>query len=207
MVRVLYIQASPLLDISYSIRVCDEFLEAYRVRNPGDEIVTLNVFRDEIPPFDEPAVRGKYAIMHGKPHSAQELQAWRAVQETIRQFTAADKYVLAVPMWNFGIPYRFKQYIDVIVQPTYTFSFDPQHGYQGLLTGRKAFVAYARGGDYGEESVPDFQKKYTEMVLEFMGIANRRSVIVQPTLAGGPEEAERKLKAAIAEVKRMAHEF
>ena len=169
--------------------------------------MTLNVFRDEIPPFDDLAARGKYAIMHGKPHSPQELQAWRAVEQTIGQFTSAQKYVLAVPMWNFGIPYKLKQYIDVIVQPTYTFSFDPQHGYQGLLTGRKAFVAYARGGDYGEESVPDFQKKYTEMVLEFMGIANRRSVIVQPTLAGGPEEAERKLKAAIAEVKRMAHEF
>ncbi|HUW31913.1 MAG TPA: NAD(P)H-dependent oxidoreductase [Planctomycetota bacterium] len=207
MVRVLYIQASPLLDISYSIRVCDEFLEAYRVRNPGDEIVTLNVFRDEIPPFDEPAVRGKYAIMHGKPHSAQELQAWRAVQETIRQFTAADKYVLAVPMWNFGIPYRFKQYIDVIVQPTYTFDYVPGQGYRGLLTDRKAFVAYARGGDYGEDGAFDFQKKYVETILEFMGIADRRSVIVQPTLAGGPEEAGRKLQAAIAEAKRMAEGF
>jgi len=207
MARVLYIQGSPLHDISYSIRACDAFIEAYRALNPGDEIVKLNVFRDEIPPFDEPAARGKYAIMHGRPHSDNERRAWLAVEETIQQFTAAHKYVLAVPMWNFGIPYKLKQYIDVIMQPTYTFSFDPQRGYRGLLADRKAFIAYARGGDYGDDSAFDFQKKYVEAVLEFMGIADRRSVTVQPTLAGGAEEADRKLKAAIADVRRMAEGF
>lgn len=45
------------------------------------------------------------------------------VEDVIEQFTAADKYLFSLPMWNFGIPYKLKHYIDVIVQPGYTFSF------------------------------------------------------------------------------------
>jgi len=28
-------------------------------------------------------------------------------------------------MWNFGIPYKLKQWFDLIVQPGLTFGFDP----------------------------------------------------------------------------------
>ena len=56
----------------------------------------------------------------------------------IEQFVNADKFLLAIPMWNFGIPYRLKQYLDVILQPGYTFSFSPETGYSGLVTGKPA---------------------------------------------------------------------
>jgi putative NADPH-quinone reductase len=32
-------------------------------------------------------------------------------------------------MWNFGIPYKLKHYIDVLTQPGQTFNFDPTTGY------------------------------------------------------------------------------
>ena len=49
-------------------------------------------------------------------------------------------------MWNFSIPYRLKHYLDIIIQPTYTFSYTPETSYQGLVTGKPIFIAYARGG-------------------------------------------------------------
>ena len=55
--------------------------------------------------------------MHGQESSEDELRAWTRVEDVIADFKAADKYVLSVPMWNFGIPYRLKQYFDVLVQP------------------------------------------------------------------------------------------
>ena len=120
MSKLLYIQASPRTQRSHSIAVADAFIEAYKRKHSDDEIVTLNVFDASIPNFDGLAVQAKYTILHGKSHSEEELQAWKNVEKIIEQFTSADKYVIAVPMWNFSIPYRLKQYIDLVVQPSYT---------------------------------------------------------------------------------------
>jgi len=45
--------------------------------------------------------------------------------------------LLAVPLWNFGIPYRLKHLIDLITHKDILFGFDGS-GFQGLLKARKA---------------------------------------------------------------------
>lgn len=210
MSRLLYIQASPMREISYSRSVADAFVEAYRERNSGDEIETLDIFKMNLPAFDEMAAKAKYTILHGKQHSGEELAVWKAVEKVIEQFKSADKYVMAVPMWNFGIPYRLKQYIDVIVQPGYTFSFTPEEGYKGLVTGKPVLVVYARGGEYAEGSdsaAYDLQKRYMETVLGFVGFTDIRSIVVEPTLMGGPDTATAKRDAAIARAKELIDDF
>jgi len=210
MSKVLYIQASPRGDRSRSVALANAFLAAYRKAHPNDEIETLNVFEADLIAFDGLALNGKYAILHGKGHTEEEAAAWKAVEEAAEQFKAADKYVLAVPMWNFGIPYRLKQYIDILVQPTLTFSYSPEAGYTGLVTGKKAFVAYARGGDYPEGTEADaydFQKKYLELILSFIGVTDVQSLVVQPTLMGGPDVAEQKLAEAEAKARDIAATF
>jgi FMN-dependent NADH-azoreductase len=126
MSKLLYIQTSPRIQRSHSIAVADAFIEAYKQKNPDGEIITLNVFDDSLPAFDGLAVQAKYTILHGKPHSKVELDVWKEVERVIEQFTSADKYLLAVPMWNFSIPYRLKQYIDLLIQPGYTFTFSEE---------------------------------------------------------------------------------
>ena len=208
MSKVLYIQASPMEDASYSLAVAGEFITAYRQRNSGDEIETVNVFTAQLPTFDGLAVRAKYKIMHGQPYTPEESKAWQMVEAIIKQFTSSDKYVLAVPMWNFGIPYRLKQYIDLIVQPTYTFMVPPDGAYKGLVTGKPVFIAYARGGDYSpeQEKMMDFQKRYLELLLGFIGFTDLRSVVCQPTLAGR-EIGAKKRDEAIAKAKQLAAQF
>ena len=209
MAKLLYIQASPQDGRSHSIQVADAFLAAYRKAHPGDAAVTLDLFRKDLPAFDGPALDAKYAIIHGKKHSAEQAQAWKAIEAIIAEFISADKYVLAVPMWNFGIPYRLKHYLDILVQPGYTFSFSPEKGYEGLVKGKPCMIAFARGGDYhdADPNAVDFQKRYLELVLGFIGITDVRSVMVQPTLMGGPEVASQKTEAAIAEAQEMAWTF
>jgi hypothetical protein len=46
-------------------------------------------------------------------------------------------------MWNFGIPYKLKHWIDVITQPGLTFRFDPAQGYLPLLKDRPTVVIIA----------------------------------------------------------------
>jgi FMN-dependent NADH-azoreductase len=208
--RLLYIQASPRGKDSYCIGVADAFIEAYKRKYPDDNIATLNVFDASIPNFDGLAVQAKYTILHGKSHSKEESQAWKDVEKVIEQFTSADKYVLAVPMWNFSIPYRLKQYIDILIQPGYTFSYNEDTGYQGLVVGKPMLVVYSRGGEYAagsEAEVFDLQTKYIELIFKFIGFEDIRSVVVEPTLQSGPDVGTAKRQEAIGKIKEIAIDF
>ena len=210
MSKLLYIQASPRAQRSHSIVVADAFIEVYKRKHSDDKIVTLNVFDASIPNFDGLAVQAKYTILHGKSHSKEEQQIWKNVEEVIEQFTSADKYVLAVPMWNFGIPYRLKQYIDLIVQPGYTFSYSEDKGYEGLVVGKPLLAVYARGGEYATGSQTeafDLQTRYIELIFGFMGFKGIHSVVVEPTLMGGPDVTEAKCQEATNKAREMAVTF
>jgi FMN-dependent NADH-azoreductase len=210
MSKLLYIQASPRGQRSHSVAVADAFVETYEQKHPDDQVDILNVFDKSIPNFDGLTVQAKYTILHGKSHSNEEQQVWKDVEKTIEQFTSADKFVLAVPMWNFSIPYRLKQYIDILVQPGYTFSYSSETGYQGLVSGKPILIVFARGGEYPPGSDAeglDLQKKYLELIFGFIGFTDTRSVIVEPTLQGGPDVAGTKRQEAIEKVKQIAEDF
>jgi len=72
------------------------------------------------------------------------------------------------------------------------------------------FIAYARGGQYlpgTPAEAFDFQTKYLEFILGFIGVTDIRRVIVGPTLEGGPEVAQARRQAAIAQARDMAKSF
>ena len=200
MAKLIYIQSSPRKDRSKSNKIADAFLQAYIKKNPDDEIIKVNLFEKILPSFDGFTINAKYNIMHGEKHSSEETNAWKTVEELIKEFKSANKYLFSVPMWNFGIPYRLKQYMDIIIQPTYTFATDPEKGYIGLITGKPATVVYARGGNYSDpetEKQVDHQKSYLNLLLGFIGFTDIKSVTAQPMLAEGPETAAAKVKEAI----------
>jgi FMN-dependent NADH-azoreductase len=210
MSTVFYIQASPRIERSYSIAAANAFIESYRETHPQDEIITTNLFRKDLPSFDGLTVQAKYTIMHGLKHTAEELGAWRAVEALIEEFKAVDKYVMAIPMWNFSIPYRLKQYIDILVQPTYTFKVTDDGGYIGLVTEKPVFLACSSGGEYPPGTAAeafDYQTKYLKLILGFIGLTDVRILAIGPTLNRGPEVAKQKRAEAIARAREMAKSF
>lgn len=200
MARLLHIQGSPMGDLSFSGRVAEAFLEAYAATHPGDSVEILDIWKENIPAFDFTAASGKYKILRGLPHSEPEAHAWKEVIRLIDHLKSADKVVLSTGMWNFSIPYRVKQYLDAVIQPGYTFSFDPEKGYSGLVTGKPLQLILASGGEYPEGSPAsgfDFQKPYLEMIFRFIGFTDIRTLRVEGTLSPGAESnLERILKAA-----------
>lgn len=201
---LLYIQASPRGERSKSTTVANAFLAAYRTSTRVSETL-LNLFDADLPAFDAGAAAGKYAIMHGTEASAEVKAAFARVEAVIETFKAADIYLFAVPMWNFGIPYRLKHYLDLLVQPGYTFTVG-ENGYEGLLTGKTAITVYARGGDYStmDTTAIDFQRRYLELILGFMGIDDVHAIIAQPTLAAGPDAARDAVERATEEARGLA---
>lgn len=209
MERLLYIEASPRKKRSSSIEVAKSFLESFQASHPESSIDTLDLWKTDIPPFDGDVIDAKYAIMHGQSHTEAQRKSWRAIEQLIADFKKADRYLFSLPMWNYSIPYKLKHYFDVIVQPTYLFSFSPTEGYKGLVTGKPAAIIYSRGGAYGSGTNAedlDLQKSYMETILKFIGFTNIQSIIIEPTLAS-PEIKDKVIKNAKEEAIQMAAKF
>ena len=204
MARILHINASPRAD-SYSLRLGVAFLDGYRQSHPDAGIETLNLFDIKLPLFDAPAAAAKYAVLAGQEPQNPDQARWREVIEVIRQFASGDLYVFSVPMWNYSIPYRLKQYIDIIVQPGLTFKYTQEKGYEGLVTGRPAVLMLAKGGSYPADTPMgafDFQKPYMETILKFIGFADIRSLSVEQTLMA-PKEAQQQLIDQSEEARKL----
>ena len=208
MSKLLYIESSPRKQRSKSISVAKAFIETYKTEHPGDEVVTLDLWEKKLPEFDGYTIDAKYQVLHGQDFDANQQAAWQAVVDVCDEFKSADKYLFSLPMWNFGIPYKLKHYIDVLAQPGQTFSFDPASGYSGLVTGKPVAVVYARGGAYGSDAAKgmDLQKGYMDLLLGFIGFTEVHSIMVEPTLAG-PEDVAKTEAAAIAQAQSIASGF
>jgi FMN-dependent NADH-azoreductase len=209
MAILLYIESSPRKERAHSIDVAQRFLDTYKQANPADTVENLNLWGTSLPAFDGATIDAKYRIMHGENHTDSEAAAWNGVVDRFNHFNSADKYLISLPMWNFGVPYKLKHYIDVITQPGLSFSFSPETGYSGLVTGKPATVIYARGGEYtSSEAVAgmDFQKPYLEMWLRFIGFTKIDSIVVEPTLSD-PSEVEKFKKKALDQASAMAGKF
>ena len=208
MTTVLYIEASPRKKRSHSIRVADAFLSAYRSANPDHRIDSFDLWDEPLPAFDGDMINAKYAVMQGQDPSGGEREAWSKVEKIFSRFGDADKYVFSLPMWNFGIPYILKHYIDIITQPGMAWSFDPAAGYSGLVKGPVVAI-YSSGGAYhngsGTEAF-DLQKPYLENWLGFIGLTDVKRIIVAGTLEA-PDAVKQSAQKAVEEAARVAAIF
>jgi len=208
MAKLLYIESSPRKQRSKSIIVAQSFIQKYLAAHPGDQLLKLDLWEKKLPEFDGYTIDAKYQVLHGQGFDEMQQAAWQTVVDVCEEFKSADKYLFSLPMWNFGIPYKLKHYIDVLVQPGQTFSFDPATGYSGLVAGKPVAVIYARGGAYGSDAAKemDLQKGYMDLLLGFIGFKDIRSIMVEPTLAA-PADAAKTEAAAIAEAEKIAAAF
>lgn len=206
MSKLLYIKASPRGIDSKSGAVADAYLTALREQLPDLAVDTLDLSTDRIPDFDGDKVAAKMAVIMGQAHEGRQKTAWEEITEIASRFIAADRYLIASPMWNGGIPYRLKQYIDVIHQPGLLWRLDPQTGYQGLLKNKRAVLALTSGA-YGP-SMPspafgvDHHSTYLRDWLNQAGVTDIEEIRFQPSLLNADPEGS--FKAAIAAARALA---
>jgi FMN-dependent NADH-azoreductase len=208
MTTLLHISASPRGPHSESLALAQTFLDVYRENHPGERILEWDLWDGSLPAFGPAAVAAKMAVFAGQEPTGEAADAWRAAGAAFARFAAADKYLFSVPMWNASVPYVLKQFIDVVSQPGLVFGFDPQHGYTGLVTGRKAAVIYT-SAVYGDGRGPafgaDFQVPFFDDWLRWAGITDISSVCFRPNLATADAQTGRRL--AIAEAITAAKGF
>lgn len=184
MKKLLYIVASPRKERSRSIMVSDHFLARLKQRYPALVVERLDVFDADLPSFNHDAVASRYDIIADEAVDPAQTDAWRDLKKWTDQFLSFDSFLIATPMWNFGIPYRLKQYIDILTQPGLTFLNDSNGNVEGLAQGRQAIIIAASAMPFG--SLPeidrmDFQLAYLRTWLGFIGVTDIEAVRVAGT--------------------------
>jgi FMN-dependent NADH-azoreductase len=208
--NVLHIQSSPRGDKSYSIALTNAFLSASRKVLPAIDEDVLNVWDENLPEFDAASIGAKYKAIKHQPMTDAESQTWNRIQELIGRFQRANRIVLGLPMWNFSIPYKLKQLIDLTAQRNYLFTYDGQQ-YGPLLDIPKALVVYTRGSTYRENSpIPpsfDHQAPYVDFWLRMIGVHEVRSVVVDNAWNQDDAESAASLAAGKLSVERIVGGF
>jgi|SRR5919198_577725 FMN-dependent NADH-azoreductase len=199
--RLLHISASPRGAASESLALASTFLDAFADTNPDIEIDTWDLWDGTLPEFGPAAAAAKMSVFAGANPQGAEAQAWSAAIDAFRRFDSANLYLFSVPMWNAGVPYILKQFIDVVSQPGLVFGFDGDTGYQPLLRGKKVAVIYTsavygpgRGPGFGS----DFQRPFFDDWLRWAGVTDISEVAFRPNLATADAEAGRQAAKAAA---------
>ncbi|MHA7304103.1 FMN-dependent NADH-azoreductase [Arthrobacter sp. TMN-49] len=210
MPTILHINASPRYANSESLRLARHFIDSVQGTSPETfELETLDLFSDgALPVFGRIATDAKMAVFSGQDQTPEQVEAWESARTVFDQFAAADAYVFNIPMWNSGVPYVLKQWIDIITQPGWSFGFDPEKGYRGLMAGKQALAIHTSG--VYAPGVPaafgsDFSSTFFADWLNFVGIEDATHVRFAPTVLNGDVDGTR--KAAEVELSEEALAF
>ncbi|MFC3282771.1 FMN-dependent NADH-azoreductase [Litchfieldella rifensis] len=143
------------------------------------------------------------------PHlGAEELASWQVEptarndeqrqlatrsEALIEELRAHDVLVLAVPLYNLGIPSQLKAWFDRILRAGETFRYT-EAGPQGLVEGKRAVILAARGGQYAGTAL-DSQTPHLKAMLGLIGVTEV-DVVFAEGLAMGGDHRERALQEA-----------
>lgn len=200
--RLLHIVATPRGLASNTGRVSSALIEALHEHHDDLRITTLDLFSADLPAVAGANIKSKYALMTGQQLDEEARGSWQEIEKTIEGFLDADLYLLTVPMWNFGIPYALKYYIDAIVQPGYLFRYNERGEPEGLVQGKKMVVVTSRGAAYSQPPMDslDFVESYLRTIFGFVGITDVHFFTVEP-MDISPELRRDAFKAAMRDVR------
>ena len=105
----------------------------------------------------------------------------------VAELQAADHIVIGTPMFNFSIPAVLKARIDQVVRVGVTVSA----GNVGLLTGKKATIILATGGDFSRGSPIEAYNQasgYLRQLFAWIGVTDVEIILADRASAGGNAE-------------------
>ena len=186
--NLLHISSSPRGTDSESLRIAKVFTDTYTESHPGAVVDHWGLWDAPLPDMALGA-KAKMTVFGGGTPVGAEGRVWAEARAAFDRFVAADRVLFSVPMWNGGIPYVLKQFIDVVSQPGWIFGVDPVEGYRHLLAdrGTRVAVIYTSavwGPGLGPEFGRDFQSTYFTDWLHWTGIDDVAEIRFHPTLTG-----------------------
>jgi FMN-dependent NADH-azoreductase len=193
--KILQINSSARTEGSHSTRLANTLVERLRAANPQASLTVRDLGRTPHPMLDEAALQALFCPAEQRtPEQAARVALDDAL---IAEIQNADVVVLGVPMYNFGVPAQLKNWIDAISRAQVTFRYTAT-GPEGLLKGKKVYVALTRGGLY-RNTPNDTQTPYLETFFAFLGMTDVQFVYAEG-LAMGPEAEQSALASAYNQI-------
>ncbi|MCH8493505.1 MAG: NAD(P)H-dependent oxidoreductase [Idiomarina sp.] len=190
--NILHIQAGIFGDQSVSRQLSDKIVARLSEQNGTATVINRDLITTPIAHLDaEILLAGGTAEADRSERQVAELEL---TETLLAELFAADTIVISAPMYNFSIPTQLKAWLDRIAQAGRTFRYT-ESGAEGLVLGKKVYIASARGGIYSEgpAAAMEHQESFLQGVLGFIGITD-----VTTVRAEGVNLGEAPRNAAIA---------
>lgn len=185
--KVLHIDSGIFIEQSVSRQLSQQIVT--RFADEATEVVYRDLVTEPVPHLDAEALLAEHNPL---------------TQTLLDEVFAADVLVIGAPMYNFTIPTQLKAWLDRILKAGVTFKYTEQ-GPQGLLTGKKVYIASGRGGIYseGDAAAMDHQESYLRQALAFVGITDV-TVVRAEGVNLGEEPRQQALEKAQETIARLA---
>lgn len=147
--RLLRLDCSIRVEGSASRSLADVVQRDWQTALPRARFVHRDLGRHPLPPVWPDALAGTTSAPRpdDAPVRTASEAATELATELVDELLGCDGYLLAVPMYNFGVPQQLKHWIDMVIT-------DPRAAdvSRPLLPGRPALLVVAKGGGYGPGS-------------------------------------------------------
>ncbi|HSQ99265.1 MAG TPA: NAD(P)H-dependent oxidoreductase [Sphingomicrobium sp.] len=198
--RLLHIIASPRGERSRSRSVADHF-----VRHLGDaEVEELDLWAEDLPDLDGAMLESRYRLIAGEPVEVGFERRWDELRSRVDHLLSFDAWLFSTPMWNFGLPYRLKHYLDLVIQPTMAFTNDESGAITAHGADKIAILVGAGALDIRPDSALaalDFSLSHLAQCLRvYFGVEEVHEVRAVPTFGD-----DRTVEEAMTSARLHAH--
>jgi FMN-dependent NADH-azoreductase len=165
--RVLRVDASARVEGSVTRQMADRLVDGLAARMGGLDVSRRDLAQG-LPFVDADWVAANFT--DPETRSAAQRQTLAGSDALVDEVKAADVWVIATPIYNFGVPASLKAWIDQIARARLTFRYTEQ-GPEGLLLNKKVYILMATGGTEVGGAI-DFATPWLKFVLGFLGITD-----------------------------------
>lgn len=130
--------------------------------------VAIRDLAEGIPLIDELWIKANFTDLDER--TPEQSKCLETSNTLVDELNNADLIVMAIPIYNFGVPAAFKAWIDQVVRSKLTFRYG-DNGPIGLVNNKKAYIIIASGGTKLGTEI-DFISDYIKHVLGFIGITD-----------------------------------
>lgn len=195
MTNILRVESSIKGEASVSRRLTDRIIARLEAANSG-ATVTLRDLSRGVPQIDGAWIGAVFTPAEARNAEQAKIAAYS--DALLAEVRAADILVIALPVYNFGVPAPLKAWIDHLARKGETFTYT-EAGPQGLLKNKRAIVALSSDGTKIGSEI-DFASGYIRHMLGFFGITEVEFVAADQMIFN-PDAT---LKSAEAQIDALA---
>lgn len=180
MKRVLHIISSARGELSYSRKLSSAIVQKLKDKNVVSEVVEKDLTKEFPPFFNRNSISEFYKIPRGDKKVQHPALSYSA--SVFHEVDKSDIIVIGTPMHNFGISAPLKAWIDQLIRPGLTYTFDSEGKRIGLLRNKRLYLAIASGGVGCNGNKNEYIESYLKAVFSvYAGITDIITLKIEGT--------------------------